>query len=650
MRTEVLRTEDVDQDLGRIRYGTVRNVAARSRNYSQNAQFSAEYARSRIKQRPDAVQYTARAFQMELFNRAKEQNIIAVVDTGSGKSYVASLLITDTVWKEEERRQLDPNYQHKLCFFVVDKVALAIQQALFLQKTCPGRIGLLIGEMGVDNYSKAQWAATYDEWDTIVLTADILKDCLARGLISMCKINLLIYDECHHARSAHAYALIQQFYHKTLKSLRPKIFGMTASPVSSKKNPTLAVAQLERLLDATICSPHPESSLSAYVVRPQESIVEYPKAAVVLIEPTLELAEGLLSTISTMKRFLSNVAIVTQELGAWAGILVWKKLIDDADWKLEAKSRLVSSSHQHHERDRLKQAKYLVDRLSYPPVDEVRSTLTPKVRTLLSMLKEIYGSLEREGMDDPVVICFCERRITAYALMILVSDLLKVDMPKALHASIFTGHGGTDEGDLSMPLQRQSLVVEAFRKGELNFLFATSVAEEGIDIPACNCVIRFDGLTSAIQYVQSRGRARKSNSKYFCFMEEGDLKAKAQHAKIQDLEKTIRAICTSLDQEKYICVADQQEEENIYNLVQSDDSKSDVALQRHLAGFAAVSVVEGFCRSLPYDEFVCTRASYKIISHSSGFFATCTFPAASEIPPITGSLQKSMMPASSTIR
>ena len=45
-----------------------------------------------------------RDYQSELFARAKAGNIIAVLDTGSGKTLIAALLLRDTVTKEMEHR------------------------------------------------------------------------------------------------------------------------------------------------------------------------------------------------------------------------------------------------------------------------------------------------------------------------------------------------------------------------------------------------------------------------------------------------------------------------------------------------------------------------------------------------------------------
>lgn len=48
----------------------------------------------------------------------------------------------------------------------------------------------------------------------------------------------------------------------------------------------------------------------------------------------------------------------------------------------------------------------------------------------------------------------------------------------------------------------QHEIIEQFRTGKVNLLIATTVAEEGLDIPECNIVIRYGLVTNVISMMQ----------------------------------------------------------------------------------------------------------------------------------------------------
>lgn len=72
-----------------------------------------------------------REYQTELFERAKKENTIAVLDTGSGKTLISVLLLRWIIDHELERRA--NGEPPKISFFLVASVTLAFQQFSVLE-------------------------------------------------------------------------------------------------------------------------------------------------------------------------------------------------------------------------------------------------------------------------------------------------------------------------------------------------------------------------------------------------------------------------------------------------------------------------------------------------------------------------------------
>lgn len=57
-----------------------------------------------------------------------------------------------------------------------------------------------------------------------------------------------------------------------------------------------------------------------------------------------------------------------------------------------------------------------------------------------------------------------------------------------------------------MTTAEQDEILKRFRSGDVKLLVSTSVGEEGIDIPECNLVIKYNHVGNEVTTVQTRGK------------------------------------------------------------------------------------------------------------------------------------------------
>jgi endoribonuclease Dicer len=82
---------------------------------------------------------------------------------------------------------------------------------------------------------------------------------------------------------------------------------------------------------------------------------------------------------------------------------------------------------------------------------------------------------------------------------------------------------GVSAKEVETEERKQEDVMKRFRSRNRNILVATSVLEEGIDMPACHVVVRYDLPQSYRAYVYSKARARARKAHYLLMVKDSEV-------------------------------------------------------------------------------------------------------------------------------
>ncbi|XP_017475087.1 PREDICTED: endoribonuclease Dcr-1 [Rhagoletis zephyria] len=141
-----------------------------------------------------------------------------------------------------------------------------------------------------------------------------------------------------------------------------------------------------------------------------------------------------------------------------------------------------------------------------------------------------------DTMDTLCAIIFCNSNYTARVLFDLLSEMSRHDPElKFLKCQFTTDRVAdpiTEPKEAEIEHRRQEEVLKRFRMHDCNVLIGTSVLEEGIDLPKCNLVVRWDAPTTYRSYVQCKGRARAAPAYYVILVSPA---YKAVHCKNEQL-------------------------------------------------------------------------------------------------------------------
>ncbi|KAJ4850950.1 hypothetical protein Tsubulata_011532 [Turnera subulata] len=539
----------------------------------------------------------ARKYQLELCKRALEENIIVYLGTGCGKTHIAVLLMY-------ELRHLVRNPLKSVCVFLAPTVALVHQQAKVIEECTDFIVGI---HCGSSNRSKShsEWEKEIEECEVLVMTPQILLRNLSHSFIKMDFISLLIFDECHHAQlqKDHPYAEIMRIFYKDNKGKVPRIFGMTASPVvgkgaSRQANLTRSINSLEHILDAKVFSVDNEEV---------ESLVASPAFKVYLYGPLTD------ETYRFYGTCCCKLEDVKRQIGLLGALHACEMLLggDDSEWNALVETDGSFSDNSVCDRYLTQAAVLFAD---------CRRDGTASDISEGEVLQQPFFSCKLLRLID---ILSTFRIITARSLSYVLQNL------KVLTSWKCDFLVGVHSGLKSVSRKTMNSILEKFRTGELNLLIATKVGEEGLDIPTCCLVIRFDLPETVVSFIQSRGRARMPQSEYAFLVDSGNQKE-------LDLIERFRKEEDQMNVEVSIRTSDE-----IFYSPKGQVYKVDTSGASTGSG-NSISLLHQYCAKLPHDEYFDPKPTFSYFDDLGGTVCQVNLPSNAPIHRVVSTPLSSM--------
>jgi ERCC4-related helicase len=425
---------------------------------------------------------------------------------------------------------------------------------------------------------------------------------------------------------------------KTAGSHIPHILGLTASPVMRATDKDLH--DLEQRLDSLCVSPKTyRDDLMKYVNQPEVIVVNYPtpldQLPIYEYTPTMlslheayqrldiskdpgiirleaektdisrEKLQEALTKKNTyvqkrMKTLRRGSIEMYQQLGPWAADYFISTAITDF---LDKNSRMTPTGLDIEDTE----AQYLCKVLQSI---QLPSSL-PDMTNISTKLRELVTRLQHDTDDGEPIrgIIFVRERITVALLTYFLSNHAELREKYKVGSIVGSSKAGKKQDfDLSRPEDLDSLV--RFHNGHLQLLVGTNVVEEGIDIQACNLVISFDRPANIKSFVQCRGRARLSVSRFIVLAD----------------DKSVNLVNGWQDQEKLMKEKYENKQRERQQRIEESERTDESLIQplviaasgACLRPSSAKSHLQHFCTTLSTGRFVDTTPYYVIRNDETG--------------------------------
>jgi ERCC4-related helicase len=458
-----------------------------------------------------------REYQRRIVERALEANTLVVLPTALGKTVIAELVAAELLHRYPGCRVL----------MMAPTKPLALQHRESILKHLKlerEEVATVTGEM-------PDRSVIWDDPKVRVITAtpQTVWNDYKRGLVRLEEFALLVFDECHRSRSRYAYTRLAGEYVR--RCPYPLILALTASPGSEEEKVVEVVRNL--WIEQIVWTTEEDEEVAKYIPGIKASWVRV--ALPEQYEAIRQVIRRMIETVLAKLRIdglpvpeevnrkvlvgLMNRLKAEIEAGAKGPNMHYMALISAA-LSLYHALELIESQHVYSLRKYLEeiQDSELRSHRMVAGMPEFRRLVMmanecnvdhTKVNALLTVLMAHFA----EKKDDRVLV-FANIRSTAEVLVERLKE-------RGYRAALFVGKA-EGKGGPRMTQEEQMRVLKAFREGAYNVLVATSIGEEGLDIPECGLVVFYEPAVSGIRYIQRRGRTgRRLPGKVVILVAEG---------------------------------------------------------------------------------------------------------------------------------
>jgi len=461
--------------------------------------------------KPDTIE--KREYQLAIAMKALDANTMVILPTGLGKTAVALLVAASRLYNEGGKVLMlaptKPLVEQHLRYF---EKYLLVKPA---GESIASPFVMFTGEA-----PPAERTAEWERATVILATPQVIKNDLIAGRYTLSDVTLMVVDECHRAVGNYAYVFLAQRYLGSAD--KPLLLAMTASPGGAQEKVQDVCASLGIAHVETRTEHDPDVSPYVFERELEYLSIDLPpelKSAIAVINGLIEERLALLASLHftvpkreklSMKALNAINAQIQQRIASrdpagYSAASVYAECM-----KLKHAVTLAESQGSEVLKGYLakliaegtgsggsKASQRLAADQSFRDLfarsTEWTKELHPKTGFVLDLVKA-----QLEAFPESRIIVFATYRDTVQLLF----DHLTAH---GIACERFVGQA-TKDSEKGLSQKKQIAALTRFREGEFRVLIATSVGEEGLDVPSTDMVIFYEAVPSEIRSIQRKGR------------------------------------------------------------------------------------------------------------------------------------------------